>query len=111
MAFYLQELPPRTAGDLQRHHHESVHIVTAGRGFSEIGEETVRSTEGDLVYTPPWVWHRHYNDGDDAVRMVLVENSRLLEALGIGERQSAGEIAFRDLRNGVAEATRGHVAS
>lgn len=111
MAFYLQELPPHTAGDLQRHHHESVHIVTAGAGFSEIGEATVRWSEGDLVYTPPWVWHRHYNDGGDPVRMVLVENSRLLEALGVGERQSAGEIPFRDLRNAVAGAGHAPLAS
>ncbi len=66
MAFYLQELPPHSAGDLQRHRHESVHIVTAGAGYSEIGPETVRWAAGDFVYTPPWVWHRHYNDGDGA---------------------------------------------
>ena len=68
MEFYVQELDPGVAGDLQRHRHESV----------------------------PWVWHRHYNDGDRMVRMLLVENSRLLDALGINERESAGEVSYDD---------------
>jgi gentisate 1,2-dioxygenase len=96
MEFYVQELDPGVAGDLQRHRHESVHYVIDGEGYSEIGEETVRWCRGDLIYTPPWVWHRHYNDGDRMVRMLLVENSRLLDALGINERESAGEVSYDD---------------
>ena len=96
MEFYLQEIPPGTAGDLQRHRHESVHYVTAGSGYSEIGPRTVRWSKGDLVYTPPWVWHRHYNDGAETVEMLLVENSRLLIAMGLAERESAGEISYGD---------------
>lgn len=96
MEFFLQELPPGTAGDLQRHRHESVHVVLAGEGRSEIGPEVVRWTAGDLVYTPPWVWHRHYNDGEERVRMLLVENSRLLEPLGLNQRESAGEVSYEE---------------
>ena len=36
MEFYLQELEPGTAGDLQRHRHESVHVVLEGEGLSLI---------------------------------------------------------------------------
>jgi len=49
---------------------------------------------GNLIYTPPWVWHRHYNDGAERVRMLLVENSPLIDALGLGERESAGEVSY-----------------
>ncbi len=94
MEFYLQEMEPGTAGDLQRHRHESVHYVLEGSGYSEIGPRTVRWAPGDLVYTPPWVWHRHYNDGAGLARMLLVENSRLIDALGLGERESAGEVSY-----------------
>jgi quercetin dioxygenase-like cupin family protein len=96
MEFYVQELPPQTAGDLQRHRHESVHYVIEGEGYSEIGPRTVRWKSGDLIYTPPWVWHRHYNDGEQPVRMLLVENSRLLAALGLNQRESAGEISYAE---------------
>jgi quercetin dioxygenase-like cupin family protein len=100
MEFYVQEIPAGTAGDLQRHRHESVHFVIEGEGYSEIGPETCRWHTGDLVYTPPWVWHRHYNDGERAVRMLLVENSRLLGALGLNERESAGEVSYAMHRQG-----------
>ena len=96
MEFYLQEIPAGTATDLQRHLHESVHCVVAGSGYSEIGAQTLRWTEGDFVYTPPWVWHRHYNDGPTIVRMILVENSRSLDSLGINRRESAGNIPYNN---------------
>lgn len=96
LELYLQELAPGVAGDLQRHRHESVHYVIEGEGHSEIGPRAVTWGPGDLLYTPPWVWHRHYNDGAATARMLLVENSRLLEALGLSERESAGEIAYSD---------------
>lgn len=102
MEFFVQEIEPGTAGDLQRHRHESVHFVTEGEGWSEIGPRIVRWTRGDLIYTPAWVWHRHYNDGDTLVRMLLMESSRLLDALGINERESAGEVSYEDF----AERTR-----
>jgi gentisate 1,2-dioxygenase len=97
MEFYLQEIPAGEASDLQRHLHESVHCVVEGSGFSEIGQETSRWQAGDFIYTPPWVWHRHYNDGGSMVRMILVENSKLLDTLGINRRESAGNIAYGEL--------------
>jgi quercetin dioxygenase-like cupin family protein len=96
MEFYLQEIPAHSATDLQRHVHESVHYVTEGSGYSEIGKQTLRWNAGDLVYTPSWVWHRHYNDGSTPVRMLLVENSKALDSLGINQRESAGNITYKE---------------
>lgn len=98
MEFYLQEIPPGGASDLQRHAHESVHIVLEGQGYSEIGEQRVEWTSGSFVYTPPWAWHRHYNTGSSAVRMVLVENSRLLDHLGLSRRESAGSVTYEEFK-------------
>lgn len=98
LEFALQEIPPGGTSDMQRHTHESVHYVIEGEGYSEIGPETVRWTTGDFVYTPVWVWHRHYNTGPGSVRMLLVENSRLLETLGLARRETAGLIAYADLK-------------
>jgi quercetin dioxygenase-like cupin family protein len=100
MEFYLQEIPANSATDLQRHVHESVHYVTEGSGYSEIGKETLRWSAGDLVYTPSWVWHRHYNDCAIPVRMLLVENSKALDSLGINRRESAGNITYRENGSG-----------
>lgn len=96
MEFYLQELPEGKASDLQRHLHESVHCVIAGEGYSEIGPQTVTWSAGDFIYTPAWVWHRHYNNGATTVKMILVENSRLLDSLGINRRESAGNMSYKE---------------
>jgi quercetin dioxygenase-like cupin family protein len=98
MEFILQEIPEGASSDLQRHPHESVHCVTEGSGYSEIGVQTVEWEAGDLIYTPPNAWHRHYNSGTGTVRMLLVENSRLLEGMGLNRRESAGNISYDEFR-------------
>jgi gentisate 1,2-dioxygenase len=100
MDFFLQEIPAGEASDLQRHNHESVHVVMEGSGYSEIGEARVEWKAGDLVYTPIMAWHRHYNTSDETVRMLLVENSPLLESLGLNRRESAGNIPYDQLTDG-----------
>jgi hypothetical protein len=37
------------------------------------------------------MWHRHYNGSEtEPVRMLIIENSKLLEALGLNYRTSVG---------------------
>ena len=98
MEFYLQEIPVEGSSDLQRHPHESIHYVIEGSGYSEIGPERVDWATGDFIYTPTWVWHRHYNTGPGTVRMLLVENSRLLEYLGLSQRESQGLVSYDEYR-------------
>jgi quercetin dioxygenase-like cupin family protein len=91
----LQMIPAGTATDLQRHVHESVHYVTEGAGWSEIGDQVVQWEQGDFVFTPPWIWHRHYA-GTQNVRMVIIENSRVLNALDADLRESRGSIGYAE---------------
>jgi gentisate 1,2-dioxygenase len=100
MSFVFQEIPAGEATDLQRHAHESIHFVVAGSGHSEIGEKTVTWSQNDLVYTPPWAWHRHYNDSDADVKMLLVENSGILDFLGVNRRETAGLMSFDEFMKG-----------
>jgi len=96
---FLQEIEAGTASDMQRHHHESVHYVMSGTGYSEIGDKTYHWSTGDFVYTPPMVWHRHYNGSqEEPVRMFLVENSKLLETFGLNFRESEGSIDYAELQ-------------
>jgi gentisate 1,2-dioxygenase len=88
---FRQTIPAGESSDMQRHYHETVHYVLAGRGHSEIEDETEDWATGDFIYTPPWTWHRHYNDSAaEPVEFLTIENSRLLQTLGIARRQSAG---------------------
>jgi catechol 2,3-dioxygenase len=61
-----------------------------GSGYSEIGKETVKWASGELIYTPPWAWHRHYNDSDTEVRMLLIEYSGILDHLELNRRERGG---------------------
>ncbi|WP_372812934.1 cupin domain-containing protein [Paenibacillus sp.] len=94
LEFYLQKIPANSSSDLQRHVHESVHYVIEGEGYSEIGDQVVTWSKGDFVYTPPWIWHRHYNPHSAEVQMLLVENSRALDALDANRRESLGMVSF-----------------
>jgi gentisate 1,2-dioxygenase len=88
---FRQTIPPGGSSDMQRHYHETVHYVISGRGHSDIEDDTEAWSTGDFIYTPTWTWHRHYNDSADApVEFLTIENSRLLRALGVARRQSAG---------------------
>jgi len=102
---FKQVFEPGASSDMQRHHHETVHYVIAGEGHSEIegagdvDDTTVQWSTGDLVYTPPWAWHRHYNDSaEHPVEFLTIENSRLLALLGVPRRQSAGEVGMDEAR-------------
>ena len=109
---FRQTIPAGSSSDMQRHHHETVHYVIAGHGHSEIegagdvADTAVTWSTGDLVYTPPWAWHRHYNDAVDATAEFLtIENSRLLGLLGVGRRQRAGLATMDEARARFKEET------
>jgi quercetin dioxygenase-like cupin family protein len=96
---FRQEIPAGLSTDMQRHHHETVHYVIGGRGHSEVEDETVTWSAGAAIYTPPWTWHRHYNDDADApVEFLTIEGSRLVAALGLTNRQSAGPATVAEAR-------------
>ena len=61
---FLQEFAPGGSSDMQRHHHEAVHYVLAGSGYSEIGDRRYPWAAGDFVSVPPMMWHRHYNGSE-----------------------------------------------
>ncbi|MFI5909481.1 cupin domain-containing protein [Dactylosporangium sp. NPDC051541] len=96
---FRQSIPPGESSDMQRHYHETVHYVIAGRGHSDVEDDTESWATGDFIYTPPWTWHRHYNDSaDEPVEFLTIENSRLLAALGLARRQSAGLVTVEEAR-------------
>jgi quercetin dioxygenase-like cupin family protein len=96
---FRQSIPPGLSSDMQRHHHETVHYVISGEGHTELEDDSEPWSAGDFVYTPPWTWHRHYNDSaEHPVEFLTIENSRLLGLLGLGRRQSAGLATVAEAR-------------
>lgn len=96
---FRQTIPAGLSSDMQRHHHETVHFVISGDGHSEVEDETVNWSTGDFIYTPPWTWHRHYNDStENPVEFLTIENSRLLALFGLTRRESAGLVTVEEAR-------------
>jgi gentisate 1,2-dioxygenase len=96
---FRQMIPPGECSDMQRHYHETVHFVISGDGHSVIEDEIEPWSTGDFIYTPPWTWHRHYNDSTThPVEFLTIESSRLLGLLGVGRRQSAGLVSVDEAR-------------
>ncbi len=103
---FRQTIPAGLSSDMQRHYHETVHYVLSGNGHSEVEDATEQWSTGDFVYTPPWTWHRHYNDSADRpVEFLTIENSRLLAVLGLVRRQSAGLATMAEARARFTENT------
>ena len=103
---FRQTIPPGLSSDMQRHYHETVHFVISGTGHSEVEDEVAAWSTGDFVYTPPWTWHRHYNDSTEhPVEFLTIENSRLLAVLGVERRQSAGLVTVAEARARFQEGT------
>jgi gentisate 1,2-dioxygenase len=101
---FRQQIPAGESTDMQRHHHETVHFVIAGAGHTDLEDETDTWATGDFIYTPPWTWHRHYNDSpDEPVEFLTIENSRLLAILGVARRQSAGQVGVDEARRTIGE--------
>jgi gentisate 1,2-dioxygenase len=98
---FRQTIPAGLSSDMQRHYHETVHFVISGTGHTEVEDEAERWAAGAFVYTPPWTWHRHYNDSaDEPVEFLTIENSRLLSHFGIARRESAGLVTVKEAREG-----------
>jgi quercetin dioxygenase-like cupin family protein len=95
---FRQTIPPGLSSDMQRHHHETVHFVISGEGHSEVEDETESWSTGDFIYTPPWTWHRHYNDSAD--RAGRVPDHRELPAARPAGRRTAAERGPGDHRRG-----------
>ncbi|MFG1605659.1 cupin domain-containing protein [Actinoplanes sp. NPDC049265] len=98
---FRQTIPAGLSSDMQRHYHETVHFVISGTGHTEVEDEVEEWSAGAFVYTPPWTWHRHYNDSaDEPVEFLTIENSRLLSLFGIARRESAGLVTMKEAREG-----------
>lgn len=96
---YMQFLPPGQASGKHRHLAEEVFFVVEGSGYDlhwdvsfavdvkfswDWAEEPKKFEwkQGDFVYVPPYVMHKHFNaDADKPARIIVVHN-RILKAMG-----------------------------
>jgi len=107
LQIHFLELPPGTSNDGHGHQNEAVFYILQGRGH-EIHDETRYDWEqGDLVVVHTDSVHRHFNDGDETARALVIKakaswiflgllqqgNERVVaDQEGVGPRQEWGAL-------------------
>lgn len=62
----IQHLGPREGAPAHRHSPAAIRFVLEGRGvFTTVEGDAISMEPGDLVLTPPGLWHDHLNPTDD----------------------------------------------
>lgn len=96
---YMQFLPPGQASGKHRHLAEEVFFVAEGEGYDlhwdvdfhvdikftwEWQKEPKKFEwkQGDFVYIPPYVEHKHFNADPDKPARIIVIHNRILKAMG-----------------------------
>lgn len=98
---YMHFLPPGAASGKHRHLSEEIFFVLEGSGYDlhwdvkfdchdtmEFEWETTPKrfewSQGDFVYIPPYCTHKHFNSDPNNEARIIVINSRMLKAMGMG---------------------------
>lgn len=65
----VQCVMPGEVATAHRHNAAAIRFVVQGRegAFTVVEGESIPMGDGDLITTPNWTWHDHYNDGDGPV--------------------------------------------
>ncbi len=83
------ELDPGARTTPHRHSWDAVLFVVEGTGWSEVGGQRVEWKPWDAIHLPPWTWHRHGNDGQNAARLVSFSSEPLLTSLNMAVIEEA----------------------
>jgi gentisate 1,2-dioxygenase len=87
----VQLLPSEFHGRPHRHNSTAFYHVFRGRGRTEIADETLEWSEGDVFCIPPWAWHRHENLGHDEAILHSIDDWPTMAKMGFyrGEGEDA----------------------
>lgn len=84
----IQSFPPGDEATPHQHPHFAPRFVVDGHGGmrADIGGESFPAKTHDLIITPSWEWHAHYNEGDEtATWLSFLDLAFVLNGLGVTE--------------------------
>ena len=101
MLFGFQLIQPGELAPAHRHTMTAFRFVLQGKGaYTNVEGEKMIMEAGDLIRTPQWTWHEHFNDGNepmiwaDGLDVPLIENLQVVsverrpeERLPVKEKQ------------------------
>ncbi|HEX7232030.1 MAG TPA: cupin domain-containing protein, partial [Candidatus Binatia bacterium] len=89
----IQLVKPGERAECHRHSAAALRFVVEGDGtaYTNVEGEEMLMEPGDLVLTPNWTWHDHFNAGKSNVVWLDVLDSHLTRYLDAGFEENYGE--------------------
>ena len=101
MLFGFQLIGPGELAPAHRHTMTAFRFILQGKGaYTNVGGEKMIMESGDLIRTPQWSWHEHFNDGNepmiwaDGLDVPLIENLQVVAV----ERRPQERLAVKEGR-------------
>ena len=91
MSCYIQLIRSRVHTQAHRQVNSAVYHVFEGKGFSVINGERFDWQRGDFFVVPPWAWHEHANESRDEAILFSVQDTPVMQALGLYREQAHPE--------------------
>ena len=89
----VQLVKPGERAECHRHTAAALRFVVEGdgTGYTTVEGEEMHMEPGDLVLTPSWTWHDHYNQGDGNIVWLDVLDVHLMNHLDANFHENYGE--------------------
>ncbi len=89
----IQLVKPGERAECHRHSAAALRFVVEGdgTGYTNVEGEEMLMEPGDLVLTPNWTWHDHFNPGKNNIVWLDVLDAHLTRHLDAGFHESYGE--------------------
>jgi gentisate 1,2-dioxygenase len=89
----IQLVKPGERAECHRHSAAALRFVVQGdgSGYTNVEGEEMRMEAGDLVLTPNWTWHDHFNPGKNNIVWLDVLDAHLTRYLDAGFEENYGE--------------------
>lgn len=89
----IQLVKPGERAECHRHTPAALRFVVEGdgTGYTTVEGEEMHMEPGDLVLTPSWTWHDHYNQGEKNIVWLDVLDLHLMNHLDANFQESYGE--------------------
>jgi gentisate 1,2-dioxygenase len=91
IACAVQMIRPGIRTLAHRQVNSAVYHVFEGRGWSVINGERFDWERGDFFVVPPWAWHEHVNNGKEEAILFSIQDTPVMEALGLYREEAYGE--------------------
>lgn len=93
----VHRIDPGVTSTVHRHSWDAIAFVVEGSGWTEVDGRRHSWRPWDTIYLPGWAWHRHGNEGDHSAKYVTFSVQPMVELLGLGVLEEAGDASAEEL--------------